>query len=372
MPDENRKLEEAVRLMRERGLGGLVVYSNGTCSITLASYLQYFAGFKPMGPHNAAIVSNTGQVALLIEPAWDARRAKHQSWIGDVRGADDFLGSLPTLLHTLGITGAVGVTGGDEMAQPVYEALASQLRIEPADDIIETIAQKKSPEDLELVRKASAIADAGFEAFHACSRVGVREYELFAEMEYAMRCAGADDLFMVMSSGPHNAPMHAPTDRQFAPGDIIIGEISPVYHGQAVQLCRTVVLGQPSTILEEKYNLLLRAFDEAARCVKANVPASVIATTIDRVLSEAGYGKYCQPPYMRTRGHGFGVGSLAPGPVIDSKTDRLLQEHQVVVVHPNQYLPETGYLSCGEMFLVSASGAERLSRTETKLYVNEV
>ena len=74
---------------------------------------------------------------------------------------------------------------------------------------------------------------------------------------------------------------------------------------------------------------------------------------------------------MRTRGHGFGVGSVAPGALIDADTHGLLLDDQVVVVHPNQYLPETGYLACGETFVVAPNGAERLAKTETKLWVNE-
>ena len=42
-----------------------------------------------------------------------------------------------------------------------------------------------------------------------------------------------------------------------------------------------------------------------------------------------------------------------------------------MVVHPNQYLPETGYLACGEMVLVTETGAEILSNRETRLYVKE-
>ena len=93
---------------------------------------------------------------------------------------------------------------------------------------------------------------------------------------------------------------------------------------------------------------------------------------LNRVISEAGYAKYCYPPYMRARGHGFGVGSIAPGGAIDEETKLPLERNQVVVVHPNQYLPETGYLACGETFLVTDSGAEGLSKTETKLHVKEV
>jgi Xaa-Pro aminopeptidase len=86
------------------------------------------------------------------------------------------------------------------------------------------------------------------------------------------------------------------------------------------------------------------------------------------VIGEAGYGKYCAPPYMRSRGHGFAVGSIAPGGEIDEKMKVNLEKYQVIAVHPNQYIPETGYLACGETILVTDTGAELLSGTETKLF----
>ncbi len=97
-----------------------------------------------------------------------------------------------------------------------------------------------------------------------------------------------------------------------------------------------------------------------------------MSKAMNRVISDAGYAKYCYPPYMRARGHGFGVGSLRPGGAVDDETKVPFDNLQVVVVHPNQYLPETGYLACGETVLVTELGAERLAKTETKLYVKEV
>jgi len=365
------KLAEAVRLINEGGLGGLLVYSNGTVNILRASYLEYFAGFAPMGPNNAAVVSRGGEVILIVEPAWDARRAKRLSWIGDVRGTDDFGNAIERAIRGLGIHGSIGLAGGAEMPHGIYAAIAASGPVLPADEIIDTLARTKTAEELALVRKVAAIADVGFEAFHRFSRVGVREYELVAEMEYAMRCAGADDNFILISSGPHNTAMRNPTDRRMTEGDIVIGEITPVCRGQFIQLCRTVAIGEASPVLMAKYDLLMDAWNAAVKSVRAGEPASIIASTIDEILGRAGYAKYCQPPYMRTRGHGFGVGSVAPGATLDAETKLPLLENQVVVVHPNQYLPETGYLACGETYLVGVDGAERLSRTETRLYVNE-
>jgi Xaa-Pro dipeptidase len=372
MAEKNIKLEKVLELINKKGLDGLIVYSGGTCSILAPSYLHYFCGCRPMGPRNAAVLTKSGKVALLVEPSWDAERVSGKSWINDVRGTANFTRDLVRLLRRFALTGPVGVAGFREMAEEVYVAASSVAELQPADDLIEEIAREKATEEIEIVYDTARIADIGFDAFFESARPGVREYELVAEMEFAMRAAGADDIFILLSSGPHNEEMHEPTDRRLRAGDVIIGEITPVREGQFMQWCRTVVLGQPAPIVVEKYDMLLRAFSDSLAAIKPGVEASAMSKAMNRVISEAGYAKYCYPPYMRARGHGFGVGSLAPGGTVDDDTKVTFEKQQAVVVHPNQYLPETGYLACGETVLVTDAGAERLAKTDTKLYVKEV
>jgi Xaa-Pro dipeptidase len=366
------RTKKALELIEQKGIEGLIVYSGGTCSILTPSYLHYFAGYRPLGPRNAAILTRAGKATLLVEPAWDRDRVAKRSWISDVRGTSSFVADLVTLACEHGLKGRVGVAGVREMQEGVYGTLSQVLTLESADALIEEIAREKTPKELETVRRASRIAHVGFLTFFEQARPGMREFELVAEMEYGMRRAGADDIFILLSTGKHNYEMHEGTDRRLEPGDILIGEITPVCDGQFIQLCRTVVLGEPNPLLIEKYDLLLRALREALRPMKAGAPASAMSREMNRVLSDAGYGKYCYPPFMRARGHGFGVGSLAPGGAVDDDTRTTFELNQVVVVHPNQYLPETGYLACGETVLITATGVERLAETETKLYSKEV
>ena len=371
MSDTNLKLEKSLDLINRKGLSGLIIYSGGTCSILAPSYLHYFCGCRSMG-RGAAVLSKTGKLALLVEPSWDAERVSARSWIKDVRGTSNFKGDLARLLRRFALTGPVGVVGSAEMTEEVYVAASVVAELQPADLIIEEMAREKTEEEMEIIYDTARIADIGFEAFYESARPGMREYELVAEMEFVMRAAGAEDSFILLSSGPHNEEMHEPTDRRLKAGDIIIGEITPVREGQFMQLCRTVVLGQPAPIVKEKYDMLLHAFRESLAAIKPGVEASAMSKAMNRVISEVGYAKYCYPPYMRARGHGFGVGSLRPGGAVDDDTKLAFEKQQVVVVHPNQYLPETGYLACGESVLVTDGGAERLAKTETKLYVKEV
>ncbi len=370
--ETNANLAASLELIRKKGLEGLIVYSGGTCSILAPSYLHYFCGCRPMGARNAAVVTKSGQSALLIEPAWDTERVRAKSWISNVRGSTDFNRDLVRLLKKLGMSGPVGVAGSAEMSEEVYAAASSVVELQPAGFIIEEMAREKTPEELKIVYDTARIADLGFEAFVDFARPGMREYELVAEMEFVMRAAGADDIFILISSGPHNEEMHEPTDRRFRAGDIIIGEITPVREGQFMQLCRTMVLGNPAPIVREKYDMLLHAFRESLAAIKPGIEASAMSRAMNRVISDAGYAKYCYPPFMRARGHGFGTGSLRPGGAVDDDTKLIFERQQVVVVHPNQYLPETGYLACGETVLVNDAGIERLAGTETKLYVKEV
>jgi len=86
-----------------------------------------------------------------------------------------------------------------------------------------------------------------------------------------------------------------------------------------------------------------------------------VCRAIDLILEAEGYGEYCHPPHIRRRGHGLGFGSNLPGDVsLENSTS--LEPDMFFVIHPNQYLPETGYLLCGEPVLITPDGVELLSQ----------
>ena len=127
------------------------------------------------------------------------------------------------------------------------------------------------------------------------------------------------------------------------------------------------VLGAPSDKVVGTFEMLIRAHEAALREASGRAGRPDVAGD-EQSDQHAGYAKFCYPPYMRARGHGFGVGSIAPGGAIDDDTKKPFSVNQSVVVHPNQYLEETGYLALGETVLISAGGYEQLGRTENRLY----
>ena len=221
---------------------------------------------------------------------------------------------------------------------------------------------------MERLRRAAAIADAGVTALHEDARVGLKEFELAAIVEHRMRSLGAEDNFGMVVANSHNQALHPPTDRVVESGDIIIGEITPCIGGLFVQICRTMVLGEPPPIVREKYGILEKAMQLGLDAARTGSPASDIAAAINGAFYEAGYEKYCRPPFMRVRGHGLGCGSFAPGSLEDANKTRL-EENMTFIIHPNQYLPESGYLTLGDTVVMSSTGAEPMTHSSWELYV---
>jgi Xaa-Pro aminopeptidase len=69
---------------------------------------------------------------------------------------------------------------------------------------------------------------------------------------------------------------------------------------------------------------------------------------------------------MRVRGHGLGITSDLPGDIV-SESSTKLEEGMIFVMHPNQYIPETGYLMCGEPVVITPTGAKALSARTAEL-----
>lgn len=371
MQEYRSRVNKATRLMNQRKLDGLVIYSDGPCVMLHPSYFYYFSGLKPLGSNSAIVISKSGDVVVLVKPHWDSIRASKKPWISDVRGSTHFAQDLADVMYELKVTGAVGIMGSKQMTEDIYTAIKKQADIRLAEDIIEEVAREKTEREIDNIRNTAKIADIGFKAFLQYARVGIRQYELAAEIGFAMQSAGTEDNFILLSSGKHSHEMHTPVDKRLEEGDIVIAEITPVCEGQFIQLCNTIILGKPGDVLKEKYNMLLVALEESLKSIRPGVPALSMSKAMNKVISEAGYGKYCYPPYMRARGHGLGPGSTSPGHAIDDNTKANFEKDQVIVAHPNQWLPETGYLACGETVLVTDAGIERLAETETKLYIKE-
>jgi len=361
-----RRLTRVRRDMRDKGLDALLVYESGRHNFLRMNYVAYLTDFISVGPETMLVVPLEDAPVLFLSPAWDIPRAQEESWVSDVRPFKEFWSRLPS------IAGKVGFVGRESMNAGLHDEIVKSLGALPvnAKDIIENMARSKTAFELARLRRAAEVADAGVSALNEEARPGLKEYELAAIVEYRMRSLGAEDNFGMVVANSHNQALHPATDRIVQTGDIIIGEITPCIGGLFVQICRTMVLGEPLPVVSEKYAILKKGMSLGMAAAKTGAPASDIAAAINGTFIEAGYEDYCRPPFMRVRGHGLGCGSFAPGSLEDASKTKL-EKGMTFIIHPNQYLPETGYLTLGDTVVMGETKAESLMRSSWDIFVKE-
>lgn len=355
----------------DAGLAGLVLYSDAVHSFIELDPVWYLTGLRAIGPSGLVIADGLDPV-LFITPSWDLARAKEVAAAAGIetRAADDgLLGALAAAARGAGLAAAsLGVVGAERLTAVTKAAFDDAVGAGWADfdQPAREVAMVKDTAEQELVRRASWIAEEGYRQALADVRPGMKEFEFAGRLDTYMHQLGADDNFLIVSASRHNRSVHAPSDRILADGDILLAEISPSYQGAFAQICRTAVIGEPSKELSDSYELLRAAFASGLAKCRPGTTMGEIVEAVNEPIEAAGFTEFCRPPYMRTRGHGMGLGS--PYPVSVATTTKVtLAAGMTFVLHPNQYLPTVGYLMCGDHLLITDDGPEVLSAQWAKL-----
>lgn len=364
------RIQRVLRRMAHERIDTLIAFSNAKHHLARINLAAHLMGYRAIS-ESAYILRADGSERFIIAPAYDAERAALRRPEVALTATDDLAALLAELLRQRP-AGRIATTGIGNLPHDLAVRLIDIVGKDavPFDDAVNEVTAPKTDEEIAYARKAVAIAEKAHEHMLEVGHVGMRECDLAVEMNLFARELGANDNFLMLSGGPHQQGVGASSNRKLVRGDVIIAESTPAYNGQFGQICRSASVGTPSNVLAEKYALVVRAMTAGIERIRPGVTVAHVAAGVDEVLTAAGYEKYNRPPYMNRRGHGMGTGSIAPGDIgVDNPT--VLEEDMIFVVHPNQYLPETGYLLCGEPVRVTATGYESLSTKWAELGVIE-
>ena len=349
--------------LADNALEALVAYGSGLHAFTGTNPAWYLSAFKQIGPHAAVLVPAVGEPLLILTPVWDAVRYQERATMECLAVApEQFLATVAAEVKRRGWSGqALAVAGGQLQPRAIADAWPSVLGGTPqsGEKLISDTAKIRDEWSLNCTRRGVDIAERGYQNLLDTTKPGMREFEIAANLEIFMRELGAEDNFQLMSASQHNQAGHFPTDRVLQQGDLILAEITPAVEGEFIQICRSAVIGGPTALQLEKFALLRTALEAGMRAARPGVSVSELVDVINEPIAAAGYERYCKPPYMRTRGHSMGLGSMEPE--VAPGYEHYMQENMVFVMHPNQYIPETGYLMCGEPVIITAAGAVPLT-----------
>jgi Xaa-Pro dipeptidase len=237
---------------------------------------------------------------------------------------------------------------------------AEELRLSDGGKLIEQLLMNKRTEEHVHVRRAATLADRGYEIFRAAARPGRKDYELIAEIEQFYRSEGVTENFMIIGVGGREVRgMAPPSGKVLKEGDLVTTELTPCIEGYYAQICRTLVVGEPSELQRKSFGVFQEALDAGLKAVRAGVTAAEVARAENDVFRSYGLGQYVTSEYTRVRGHGIGLfPDQKPHVLEDVATP--LTANMTIIVHPNTYHPDVGYLVLGDTIIVTPDGHESL------------
>jgi Xaa-Pro dipeptidase len=231
------------------------------------------------------------------------------------------------------------------------------LAVDPG--FVRELRKVKDAEEIKLMRKAAKLTSEGMRVARETVAAGVREFEVAAEIEYAMRKQGCSGTAFdtIVASGVSSAFPHGGcSDRQIREGDLVVVDVGAMYGFYRSDMTRTFVAGKPSEKQKKIYQVVKAAQKKAFEAVKPNVKAAAVDATARKVIAEAGYGDY----FVHNLGHGVGLDIHEP-PTLSPNSKDVLVAGNAVTVEPGIYLVGYGGVRIEDTVLVQKNGAEKLT-----------
>jgi Xaa-Pro aminopeptidase len=225
----------------------------------------------------------------------------------------------------------------------------------------------KSAWEHERVEYSATVAARAWDALLAALVPGAREFEVVAAAERQLKLDGAEDNFMIIAFGGSAVrSMHPPENREIGSGDLVRTELSPQVDGYYAQVCRTAVLGRASALQARAYEAFREATEAGIALARPGVTSHEVAKAENDVLRRHGFGEYCTPQHTRVRGHGLGL-HLDELAGLQEGDETVIPEGATMIVHPNTYAADAGYMVVGDPLVVTTAGAHRYAEASYSL-----
>ncbi|HLN89031.1 MAG TPA: Xaa-Pro peptidase family protein [Candidatus Binatia bacterium] len=251
----------------------------------------------------------------------------------------------------------------DTLPNESWRALSKEVggeeKLEPANNLIRELRKTKTAEEIKLIREACRLANIGVKTASEAIKAGVREKDVAAEVEYAMRKAGSDGTAFetIVASGATSAYPHGGNlKKTIREGDFVVVDLGATAKFYRSDLTRTFIAGKPSDKQRIIYETVMQAQQISFETIKPRVLASDVDLAARRVIEGAGFGEF----FVHNLGHGVGL-EVHEAPILSPDSKDMLEVGNVATDEPGIYVPGFGGVRIEDTVLVTRDGAEKLT-----------
>ncbi len=294
-----------------------------------------------------------------------------RNWRDD--SADDPAKVTVDVLHDSGLLNSskrIGIELKSHALLPAYyealrTALAGKCELVDASDLITELRLRKSPAEIEYMKRAAGVMDAGFEAAFKAMLPGVAETEVLAQSMTASFAAGGDTpaILPPTASGPRTlSQTHgAATSRKIKNNEPFVFEIGGCFRRYHAVGVNSKWIGDAPSNIAAAYIVLTQGLDAGLEGLKPGDSTSELAGKVNTFLD--GHGMYSPGRHI-----GYGTGIGYPPTWLDNlrikRTDSHILESGMTffyMLHRTVDTPSGPVdLFVGEPILITDRGNERL------------
>ena len=265
-----------------------------------------------------------------------------------------------------GATIALDESGVTSSFAAELRAALPDVRWQEASEWLIQVRAVKLAAEVELLRRAAALAEDGVLAAVAQLTAEATERELAATIAATMAAGGVEPRFVVVTSGPRSALADAyPTERVIRAGDLVRFDVGGTLNGYWADIGRTAVVGEPDQRQRAFYDAILAGEKREIAQARPGISGNELFEIAVAAVEEAGGPS----PYRRQHcGHGIGLTTYEPVIIAPGATGELVPG-MVLCLETPYYELDWGGMMVEDTIVITEGGAEMLTSRGRDLMV---